>query len=99
MKSVDGSSGGGISDHDGKRMCPRSSKNARKPSRSSAVVFTALVYGRPPGARPAEQAAERRERASSCAEIGVHAAQGVTDPARLQEYARPRVAGGHSDFP
>ena len=41
MKSVEGSSGGGMSDHDGKRMWPRPSKNSRKPSRSSAVVFTA----------------------------------------------------------
>ena len=38
MNSVDGSSGGGISDHDGKRMCALLSKNERKPSRSSAVV-------------------------------------------------------------
>ena len=38
MKSVDGSSGGGISGNDGKRRWSRSSKNERKPSRSSAVV-------------------------------------------------------------
>ena len=38
MKSVEGSSGGGISDHEGKRRWPRSSKNDRNPSRSSAVV-------------------------------------------------------------
>jgi hypothetical protein len=40
MKSVDGSSGGGISDQLGKRLWSRSSKNERKPSRSSAVVRT-----------------------------------------------------------
>ncbi len=39
MKSVEGSSSGGSSDHDGKRVCPRSSKKERKPSRSSSVVF------------------------------------------------------------
>ena len=38
MKSVERSSGGGTSGQDGKRLCPRSSKNERKPSRSSAVV-------------------------------------------------------------
>jgi hypothetical protein len=38
MKSVDGSSGGGMSENDGNRMCSRDSKKVRNPSRSSAVV-------------------------------------------------------------
>src|SRR4029079_2825414 len=44
MKSVDGSSGGGIRGKDGKRRCSFDSKNERKPSRSSAVVRTRRSY-------------------------------------------------------
>jgi len=38
MKSVDGSSGGGISENEGNRRWSRASKNERNPSRSSAVA-------------------------------------------------------------
>ena len=41
MKSVVGSSAGGITEPDGRRTWPCSSKKERNPSRSSAVVFTA----------------------------------------------------------
>ena len=56
---------------------------------------------RPPSERSASwtapPSAARTRR--SCGEIGAHPAQLVTDPARLRGYARPRVAGGQSDFP
>ena len=44
MKSVDGSSGGGIRGKDGKRRCPFDSKKERKASRSSAVVGIRRSY-------------------------------------------------------
>src|SRR4029079_12796492 len=44
MKSVDGSSGGGIRGKDGNRRCSFDSKNERKASRSSAVVRTRRSY-------------------------------------------------------
>src|SRR5215213_2856594 len=46
-KSVERSSGGGTSGHEGKRLWPRSSKNERNPSRSSAVVRTRPIVGAP----------------------------------------------------
>ena len=55
MNSVEGSSGGGISENDGNRMCSRSSKNERNPSRSSAVVRT------PPIVAPARLATLRSD--------------------------------------
>src|SRR5919197_2203222 len=45
MKSVVGSSGGGITDAAGSRKWPFSSKKERNPSRSSAVVRTRSILG------------------------------------------------------
>src|ERR687892_2301200 len=45
VSSVERSPARGISGHEGSRLCPFDSKNERKPSRSSALVFTVLVYG------------------------------------------------------
>src|ERR687891_352117 len=45
MKSVEGSSGGGISGQDGNRRWSRSSKKDRKPSRSSADVRMQSILG------------------------------------------------------
>ena len=57
MKSVDGSSGGGIRGNDGKRRCSFDSKNERKPSRSSAVVRIPTIV---PGWFPRLRARHRR---------------------------------------
>src|SRR5918992_3609696 len=45
VRSVERSSGRGTRGHDGSRRWPFSSKNERKPSRSSADVFTRLSLG------------------------------------------------------
>src|SRR5437763_3063862 len=45
VSSVEWSSARGMRDAEGRRRCPFSSKKARKPSRSSAVVCTAAILG------------------------------------------------------
>jgi hypothetical protein len=57
VRSVERSSARGTSDAEGRRRCPFSSKNARKPSRNSAVVFTADSLRTSPGPLPTRRAA------------------------------------------
>ncbi len=45
MKSVVGSSAGGMTEPEARRVWPCASKKARNPSRSSAVVLMAIVPG------------------------------------------------------